>query len=114
MEAFGFAEMQQFQRELQEKYFDLWGGLGPEVSIRTTLWMIGEICEAADVLKKQGTAAILNDPETRRHFIEELTDAMMYFNDLCLCLSIRPEELVEVYREKHARNMTRWERKNEA
>ena len=56
----------------------------------------------------------MNDPETRRHFIEELTDAMMYFNDLCLCLSIRPEELVEVYREKHARNMTRWERKNEA
>ncbi len=109
MEPFGFAEMQHFQRELQEKYKALWGGLASEKGVRSFLWMYGEIAEAADILKKEGEQAILRDPKTRRHFIEELTDVLMYFNDVCLCYDITPEELVAVYREKHERNMNRWE-----
>ena len=33
---------------------------------------------------------------------------MMYFNDVMLCYDITPEELEEVYQEKHRRNMERW------
>ena len=70
--------------------------------------MMIEAGEAADVIKKQGDAPITDDPETRRHFIEEMCDVMMYFNDVLLCYSITPDELEEVYRAKHRRNMSRW------
>jgi len=70
--------------------------------------MIGEAGEAAEIIKKKGDDAIAVDLEARRQFVEELCDVMMYFNDLCLCYSITPEELRDVYLEKHERNMKRW------
>ncbi len=108
MSQFGFEEMQAIQKELQEKYLEKWGGLSPKKGRDSLLWMMIEAGEAADIIKKQGDAPILEDPETRRHFIEEMCDVMMYFNDALLCYSIAPEELVEVYKEKHRRNMNRW------
>ena len=33
---------------------------------------------------------------------------MMYFNDLMLCYGVTPNELEQIYREKHERNMSRW------
>ncbi|MCI8623067.1 MAG: nucleotide pyrophosphohydrolase [Provencibacterium sp.] len=108
MSRFGFQEMQAIQKELREKYKERWGDLSPKMGRDTLLWMLCEAGEVADILKKQGDTAILEDAETRAHFIEELCDVMMYFNDLMLCYSISPEELEEVYRKKHERNMHRW------
>ncbi len=103
-----FGEMQAIQKELQDKYFDKWGGLSPQKGRDTLLWMMIEAGEAADVIKKEGDEAILHQPEIRGHFVEELCDVMMYFNDLLLCYGITPEELSRIYREKHRRNMGRW------
>lgn len=103
-----FHEMQAIQKELQEKYRDKWGGLSPQKARDSLLWMIIEAGEAADIIKKQGDAAVMENPETRRHFIEEMCDVMMYFNDTLLCYSITPEEVEDVYRAKHRRNMSRW------
>ena len=108
MENFGFPEMLDIQRELQEKYKGIWHGLSPQKGRDTLLWMMIEVGEAADIIKKQGDTPILEDEETRHHFIEELCDVMMYFNDVLLCYGITPEELEAIYREKHERNMTRW------
>ncbi len=108
MSRFGFEEMQAIQRELQEKYFDRWGGLPLEKGRDTLLWMLIEAGEAADIIKKRGDQPIVEDPEIRHHFVEELCDVMMYFNDLLLIYGITPEELEKVYREKHQRNMSRW------
>ncbi len=113
MSKFGFEEMQAIQRELQEKYLDIWGGLSPEKGRSSLLWMMIEAGEAADVIKKQGDREIMETEETRHHFIEELCDVMMYFNDVMLCYSITPEELVSIYQEKHRRNMHRWEKKEQ-
>ena len=44
----------------------------------------------------------------REHFVEELCDVLMYLNDVMLCYGISPEEMEQVYRAKHARNMKRW------
>lgn len=109
MPGLDFRRMQAFQRELQEKYLHKWGGLFPRKGRDILLWMLIEAGEAADVIKKQGDEAILQEGETRSHFIEELCDVMMYFNDLLLCYGITPEELEKIYSEKHRRNMTRWE-----
>ncbi len=103
-----FSAMQEIQKELQQKYRDIWKPLCPEHGRSSLLWMMIEAGEAADIIKKEGDAAIMDDPETRRHFIEELCDTMMYFNDLMLCYGITPEELEEIYLEKHKRNLSRW------
>ena len=92
MSQFGFHDMQAIQKELQEKYQAKWGGLNPRKG-RDSL-----LCDQA----------ILENPETRRHFIEEMCDVMMYFNDTLLCYAITPEEVEEAYKEKHKRNMSRW------
>jgi len=108
MSNFGFEDMQAIQKELQEKYFDKWGGLNPKKGRDSLLWMIIEAGEVADIIKKLGDGRIMEDPETRQHFIEEMCDVMMYFNDVMLCYSITPDELAEVYKAKHERNMKRW------
>lgn len=44
----------------------------------------------------------------RAHFIEEMADVLMYYNDVMLCYDISVEELKEAYLEKHRKNMNRW------
>lgn len=108
MSDFALSEMQQMQRELQQKYIEKWGGLSPEKAVRQMLWLYGELGEAADVIKKEGSSKIMSDAQVRQHFVEELCDVMMYFNDVMLCFDISPEELQKVYCEKFSNNMGRW------
>ncbi len=103
-----FTEMQTLQRTLQERYKDKWLPVTPETGRSKLLWMLIEAGEAADVIKKQGDDAIMDEPGTRGHFIEELCDVLMYFNDVMLCYSVTPDELSAVYRDKHKTNMKRW------
>lgn len=70
--------------------------------------MMIEAGEVADIIKKQGDDRIMNDPDVREHFIEEMCDTLMYFNDVMLCYGITPEELKKVYLDKHKKNMNRW------
>lgn len=103
-----FTEMQQMQQVLQEKYLEKWGGLSPDMALSKMLWLHGELGEASDIMKKRGNGAIMTDEAVRRKFVEELCDALMYFNDVLLCYGITPEELTEVYAEKFRTNMNRW------
>ena len=108
MSGFGFAEMQQIQKELQEKYKDKWMPIEPATAKSKLLWLIAELGEVIDIVKKDGDDKIGSDPSVRSHFIEELCDVMMYFNDVMLCYGISPEELREIYLAKHRKNMERW------
>ncbi|WP_404989165.1 nucleotide pyrophosphohydrolase [Clostridium culturomicium] len=108
MENFGLNEMNIIQKQLQEKYKDKWGGLSPDKGRNQLLWMMIEVCEVADIIKKKGDSHIMNDEETRNHFLEELSDVLMYFNDVMLCYSISPEEIKKAYLEKYNKNMERW------
>ncbi|MDR7855254.1 MazG nucleotide pyrophosphohydrolase domain-containing protein [Tissierella sp.] len=108
MDSFGLNEMQKMQKELQEKYKDKWGALSPEKGRNQLLWMMIEAGEVADIIKKKGDNQIVDNEETRKDFVEELCDVLMYFNDVMLCYSISPEELKKVYLEKHCKNMGRW------
>ena len=101
-------EMQAMQTELQEKYKYKWGGLSPEKAREKLLWLYGELGEVGDIIKKQGDRRIMEDDTVRSQFIEEMCDVLMYLNDVLLCYEITPEELENVYREKHRKNMERW------
>ncbi|MBQ8556144.1 MAG: nucleotide pyrophosphohydrolase [Clostridia bacterium] len=100
--------MQSIQRELQEKYRDKWEPVDPAHGRNKLLWMLAEIGEVTQIIKKKGDGSIMQTPEVRHDFIEELCDVMMYLNDVCLCYGITPEEVEVIYRAKHERNMHRW------
>ncbi|MBQ2667520.1 MAG: nucleotide pyrophosphohydrolase [Clostridia bacterium] len=108
MSDLGFNQMQAIQKELQDKYKNIWAPLCPKLGREQLLWMMIEAGEVADIIKKQGDEAIMNDPEIRNKLIEEMCDVMMYFNDVLLCYDISVEDLREIYLKKHERNMKRW------
>lgn len=108
MNDLNFETMQQLQKQLQLKYLDKWGGVYPEKGRDMLLWMMIEAGEAADIIKKKGDTAIMEDSELRARFVEELCDTLMYFNDVMLCYGITPDELAEVYLKKQERNLSRW------
>ena len=103
-----FDAMHELQRELHERYKDKWRPISPEIGRDKLLWMMIEAGEMADIIKKKGDEQIMNDDAVRAHFIEEMCDTLMYFNDVMRCYEIAPEEFERVYREKHERNLGRW------
>ena len=108
MEDFGINEMLEMQKALQEKYKDKWRLVCPERGKDQLLWMIGEIGEVIDIIKKNGGEAASQSAELRKHLVEELTDVLMYYNDVLLCYGISTEELKRSYIGKFEKNMTRW------
>ena len=108
MTDFTVYEMQEMQKRLQEQYKDKWEAIGPETGKNKLLWMIGEIGEVIDIVKKNGGTQAASDPELRKALVEEMADVLMYYNDVCLCYGISPEELKEAYTEKFEKNMKRW------
>ena len=108
MDEFGINEMRSMQIALQEKYKDKWEKISPETGKNKLLWMIGEIGEVIDIIKKHGSKAAEQENSERGHLIEELADVLMYYNDVLLCYGISADELKAAYTEKFKRNMDRW------
>ena len=54
MSGFDMSEMQEMQKALQDKYKDKWEPICPETGQNKLLWMIGEIGEVIDIVKKNG------------------------------------------------------------
>lgn len=108
MEDFGLNEMLAMQRDLQDKYKDKWEPISPETGKNKLLWMIGEIGEVIDIIKKNGSENTVSDDTLREQLIEELADVLMYYNDVLLCYGITADELKQSYTNKFRRNMTRW------
>lgn len=108
MSNFSINEMLSMQCELQEKYKNKWGTIGPDAGKHKLLWMIGEIGEVAEIIKKNGEIATLENKELRQNLIEEMADVLMYYNDVLLCYGIKEDELKEAYIAKFEKNMKRW------
>ena len=108
MADFNIGQMQQMQKALQEKYKHIWEPICPEIGQNKLLWMVGELGEVIDIVKKNGGQKACSDPELRRDLIEEMADVLMYYNDIMLCYGITEEELKRSYEEKFTKNMKRW------
>lgn len=108
MKDFSINEMQEMQRELQDHYKSRWSPICPETGKDKLLWMIGEIGEVVDIVKKNGGMRASEDEKLRKDLVEELADVLMYYNDVLLCYGITAEELKAVYTEKFEKNMKRW------
>ena len=108
MTDFRFADILSMQQSLQEKYAGRWEPIGPATGKNKLLWMIGEVGEVIDIVKKHGDEAACTDPALRSHLTEKLADVLMYYNDVLSCYGISSEELKAAYTEKFQRNMSRW------
>ena len=108
MQQFTMSEMQEMQKALQEKYKHKWEPICPEIGQNKLLWMIGEIGEVIDIVKKNGGDVASTDEKIRHDLVEEMADVLMYFNDIMLCYGITEEEMKKAYVEKFEKNMTRW------
>ena len=108
MSDFSINEMLEMQIRLQDKYKDKWEKISPETGKNKLLWMIGEIGEVIDIVKKNGDIKASNDVELRKDLVEEMADVLMYYNDVMLCYGISANELKQAYTAKYEKNMTRW------
>lgn len=108
MSGFSINEMQQMQKALQDKYKNIWEPIGPHTGQNKLLWMIGEIGEVIDIVKKHGGQTACTDENLRQHLIEEMADVLMYYNDVLMCYGITEEELKDTYTKKFETNMKRW------
>ncbi len=101
-------EMLEMQRALQDKYKHKWEPICPEAGKHKLLWMIGEIGEVIDIVKKNGDTKAVTDEALREHLVEEMADVLMYYHDVMLCYGITADELRKTYTEKFEKNMKRW------
>ncbi len=108
MADFSIDEMQAMQEALQEKYKHKWEPICPEIGQNKLLWMIGEVGEVIDIVKKHGGANAAADAALRKDLVEEMADVLMYYNDVMLCYGITTDELKRAYTEKFEKNMNRW------
>ena len=108
MKDFSINEMQEMQKALQDRYKHKWEPICPEIGHNKLLWMIGEIGEVIDIVKKNGGERACTDEELRRDLVEEMADVLMYYNDVMLCYGITAEELKNSYSAKFEKNMKRW------
>ena len=54
MSEFTISEMQDMQKKLQDKYKNIWEPICADTGKNKLLWMIGEIGEVIDIVKKHG------------------------------------------------------------
>jgi NTP pyrophosphatase (non-canonical NTP hydrolase) len=108
MADFSINEMQKMQQALQDKYKDRWEPICPETGQNKMLWMVGEIGEVIDIVKKHGAVNALTQEELRKDLVEEMADVLMYYNDVMLCYGITADELKQAYTGKVEKNMKRW------
>ena len=88
MEDFSINEMQKMQRSLQDKYKDRWEPICPEIGQNKMLWMVGEIGEVIDIVKKHGAVNALTQEELRKDLVEEMADVQICLNTLQLYLDL--------------------------
>lgn len=108
MDNFTIKDMLSMQQILQEKYKDKWEPICPETGKHKLLWMLGEVGEVIDIVKKNGDKRAVEDAPVRQRLVEEMADVLMYYNDVLLCYGISEQELKEAYEVKFQKNMTRW------
>ena len=103
-----FTEIIAMQEALQEKYRNQWEPIEPDTGKNKLLWMVGEIGEVIDIVKKHGAQDATRNPALRHELVEELADVLMYYGDVMLCYGITAGELRQAYVQKFERNLTRW------
>ena len=96
MSGFDMRDMQDMQRTLQDRYKHKWEPIGPDTGKNKLLWMIGEVGEVIDIVKKHGGEKACSDEALRQHLIEEMADVLEVLFAICEARGHSVSELIEV------------------
>lgn len=100
-------EMLKMSKNLWEKNKDSWQPMTPEYARDSILYVVEEVGEVISIVKKKGEEKIMNDADVREHFVEEMCDVLMYYNDVLNRFGVTSEELAKGYHKKFDSNMGR-------
>lgn len=101
------SEMMDMQGKLWSLHQNEWAPMEAEYARDSVLWMIEELGETIAIIKKRGDQAIMTNPDVRAHFLEEMSDVLMYYHDALMRYGVSAEEISKAFVEKHERNLTR-------
>jgi len=104
-------EMMELSEQLHKKHEDYWDN-SPESNINWVCWLVGEIGEVIDIIKKKGTDKIMNDESTRLEMLKEIADCYMYLADILNRYEFTAEEFSKIYQAKMNYNLKRDYRKS--
>ena len=99
-------EMLDLSNKLHKKYEACWDN-SPESNINWVCWLVGEVGEVIDIIKKKGADKIMNDETVRREMLLEITDCYMYLADITNRYKFTAEEFSKAYNEKMDYNLGR-------
>jgi len=74
--------------------------LARESAVDKTLWLVGELGEVIDIIKKNHLDDISNNKSIRAEFVKEVVDCYMYLADILNCFDISAEEVSKAYFDK--------------
>ena len=94
-------------QNLQQERHPEWGGISPQMTVSKLLWLVGELGEVIDVVKKVPAERLTEPCKARERLVEELADVSMYFHDVLNCCGIGAEEFSRAYYEKVRINLRR-------
>ena len=106
MKTITISEMMELSEKLYKKNEDYWDN-SPESNIHWVCWLVGEIGEVIDIIKKKGTDKIMNDKSTRLEMLKEIADCYMYLADILNRYEFTDKEFSKVYRDKMNYNLKR-------
>lgn len=92
---------------LYEKHKDEWMDKTPESGIYWVGWLIAEVGEIIDVIKKKGVKKIMNEGKVREEMLKEIIDCYMYLADILNRFEYEPKEFSKMYEEKMSYNLSR-------
>jgi NTP pyrophosphatase (non-canonical NTP hydrolase) len=101
------SDMMKMQLALWENNKHKWSPMEPEYGRNSLLWMIEEVGEVISIIKKKSETEIMENPEIRSKFVEEIADVYMYLTDTLLRYGVTAEEIGTAYVEKHVKNIGR-------
>ena len=91
MADFSINEMQEMQKDLQEKYKHKWEPICAEIGQNKLLWMIGEIGEVIDIVKKHGGTKASTDEELRKTWLRKWQMSLCTITMLCFAMALLPK-----------------------
>ena len=101
------SEMMELSEKLYKLHENDWMKKTPESNIYWVSWLVAEVGEVIDIIKKKGVDKIMNDEGTRHEMLEEITDCYMYLSDILNRYEFTDEEFSKVYRNKMKYNLNR-------
>lgn len=98
-------QMMQLSKKLYAKHKDSWMPMTPESGIYWIAWLVGEVGEVIDIVKKKGAKEITKNPEVRKEMLLEIVDCYMYLADILNRYGYTPKDFSKAYLDKMEHNL---------